>query len=64
MRLSLKEIENLNLDQLKEKLSQNKAHLTKLYQLDNKNVAFYNREVFEIEMNVFNLNYRLKEVSK
>lgn len=61
MRLSLKEINNLNLEQVKDKLSQNVSHLMKLHHLENKNVAFYNREVYEVQMNIYNLELRLKE---
>ena len=61
MRLSLKEIENLTLEQVKTELYKNETNLDKLYQLDNKNVAFYSREVFETEMNIFNLRIRLEQ---
>ena len=46
MRLSLKEIENLTLEQVKTELYKNETNLDKLYQLDNKNVAFYSRDEY------------------
>lgn len=64
MRIKYSEIEKMSLDEIKEKLAQNEEHLDKLYQLKNKDVAFYNREVYETEMNVYSLNMRLEELNK
>lgn len=62
MRLKWVQIEKMSQDEILKELDWNIRHLDALFQLENKRVAFYNREVYETEMNVYSLKKRLKEL--
>lgn len=51
----------MNKNELLKKLNDLEQHLTKLYNIEDKSVAFYNREVYETRQEIYNIKQLLKE---
>lgn len=62
MRLKDSELNEMNELTLKSLLHENEFRLHELYQLENKQVAFYNREVHELQFNIYVLKLKIKEI--